>query len=319
MNRTWCSWNFPILIALCLLLICRLCACSDNRTQREAAGSSTASATSYDVKGSRDNVSTVLLPTADGTITYACDTAAIDASHTSEGYIMVAYTGTNPNVKLQITGADSVKYTYNLHKDYEVFPLTVGDGSYQISIYENVTDNHYSIILSQTIEVVITNEFGPYLYPNQYVNFNNESKAVTKGADLAYSANSDIEVIQNVYNYVIHNISYDYSKAQSVTPGYLPVVDEVLASKTGICFDYASLMAAMLRSQHIPTRLQIGFMTEEYHAWLSVYTKEAGWINGIIEFDGASWTLMDPTYASTSNSPKDFIANDTDYLTKYVY
>ena len=40
---------------------------------------------------------------------------------------------------------------------------------------------------------------------------------------------------------------------------------------------------------------------------------------GIIEFDGTSWNMMDPTFASTSKKPKDFITNDSDYLTKYVY
>ncbi len=319
MKRTRCQWNYPILLALCFLLICSLCACSDQIVKDKPGGIIPDSSTTEDVKGTRDNTSVVLLPTADGTTTFSCDIASIDASHTSEGYIMVSYTGTNSNVKLQITGADSVKYTYNLHGEYEVFPLTAGDGRYQVSIYENVTDNHYSTVLSQNIDVAITNEFGPFLYPNQYVNFNKESKAVDKGADLAYSADNNLEVVQNVYNYVIDNISYDYDKARNVQTGYLPVVDDVLASGTGICFDYASIMAAMLRSQNIPTRLQIGFKAEEYHAWISIYTKDTGWINGIIEFNGDSWALMDPTYASTSKKPKDFIANDTDYITKYVY
>lgn len=42
----------------------------------------------------------------------------------------------------------------------------------------------------------------------------------------------------------------------------------------------------MLRSQRIPTRLEVGYMGDVYHAWISIYTKETGWVNGIIEFDG---------------------------------
>ena len=60
-------------------------------------------------------------------------------------------------------------------------------------------------------------------------------------------------------------------------------------------------------------------MKWEYHAWLSTYIKNVGWINGIIEFDGSSWNLLDPTYASTSSSPQDFISKKSDYITKYVY
>lgn len=75
-------------------------------------------------------------------------------------------------------------------------------------------------------------------------------------------------------------------------------------TQTGICFDYASVMTTMLRSQRIPTRLEIGYAGENYHAWISTYIKDIGWVNGIIEFNGTSWTLMDPTYASTSKSPE---------------
>ena len=78
-------------------------------------------------------------------------------------------------------------------------------------------------------------------------------------------------------------------------------------------------MATMLRSQNIPTRLEVGYMGDVYHAWISTYIKDIGWINGIIEFDGDSWNLMDPTFASTSSSPTDFITENSKYITKYVY
>ena len=137
--------------------------------------------------------------------------------------------------------------------------------------------------------------------------------------NLAYSANEDIEVVQNVYNYIISRFTYDYDKAKSVQSGYLPVVDEIYKSNTGICFDYAAVMATMLRSQRIPTRLEVGYMGEQYHAWISTYIKDVGWVNGIIEFDGTDWNLMDPTFASTSKSPQKFITENSKYITKYVY
>ena len=118
---------------------------------------------------------------------------------------------------------------------------------------------------------------------------------------------------------MIRNFTYDYDKAASVKSGYLPVVDEVFQSNTGICFDYAAVMASMLRTQNIPTRLEVGYVGEEYHAWISTYIKDVGWVNGIIEFDGSNWNLLDPTFASTSKSPTNFITEDSKYLTKYVY
>lgn len=274
-----------------------------------------------DVTGSRDNTIQVLVPTASGVSVYSCDVATLDASNSSEGYVIVNYTGNNPKVKLQITGPNQVTYTYNLHGGEEVFPLTSESGTYTIAVYESVDieNNKYATAFSQDINADITNPFGPYLYPSQYVNFSASSQVVIKASELAKPANNDLDVVTNVYNYVITNYTYDYEKASTVASGYLPDVDEIYELKTGICFDYAAIMASMLRSQRIPTRLEIGYAGEEYHAWISVYTPETGWINGIIEFDGTNWRLMDPTFAASSSSPMKFIAEDSDYLLKYVY
>lgn len=270
-------------------------------------------------KGSWDNSPKVLTPSADGTSVYNCDAATIDASHITDGYIMVNYFGSNEKVKLQITGPDGVTYTYDLHGDYEVFPLTAGNGSYNVGVFENISGTQYAGILSTDIDVSIDNVFGPYLYPNQYVNFSNAPLTIAKGSELAYTCSSDIEVVEKIYDYIIASFSYDYDKAANVESGYLPNVDEIFSINTGICFDYASVMATMLRSQSIPTRLEVGYIGEEYHAWISTYIEDVGWINGIIEFDGSSWNLMDPTFASTSKSPQSFISENSKYITKYVY
>jgi hypothetical protein len=314
-----------LVLSLCLTL----CACGDSSpgsavTSVLSSGSDSSSGSDdgdASGPGTRDNTPQVLVPSADGTVVYSCDVAEIDASNSSEGYIMVSYIGSNAKVKLQITCPDSVTYTYNLHSGYEVFPLTAGNGSYSISIYESVDieENKYATVFSQTIDVSLSNEFGPFLYPSQYVDFTKDSLPVAKAEDLAYSADTDLDVVASVYNYIIDNWTYDYDKADTVQSGYLPVVDEVFQSQTGICFDYAAVTATMLRSQGIPTRLEVGYQGDVYHAWVSVYIEDIGWINGIIEFDGTEWHLLDPTFASTSSSPKKFIAEEDDYITKYVY
>ncbi len=50
--------------------------------------------------------------------------------------------------------------------------------------------------------------------------------------------------------------------------------------------------------------------------------KESGWINGIIRFDGTTWKLMDPTFASNGNQSGEimqFIGNGSNYSVKYLY
>ena len=51
------------------------------------------------------------------------------------------------------------------------------------------------------------------------------------------------------------------------------------------------------------------------------YIDEVGWVNGIMEFDGTDWTLMDPTFAATSSEKdlKNFIGDGSNYKTKYIY
>lgn len=304
-------------ILLCMSLV--FCSCGAENKQSGGNSATKQSESSQDTKGSRDNTPVVLTGQADGTVTYGSEGVTIDASHISEGYIMVSYTGTNEKVKLQITGPDEVVYTYDLHGDYETFPLTAGSGSYTVGVFENIEGTSYSTLFTQTIDVKIDDEFGPYLYANQYVNFNGDSKVVEKAEELSKPCNDDLEVIEQVYNYMISNFTYDYDKAESVQSGYLPDVDEVFEAQTGICFDYAAVMAAMLRSQRIPTRLEVGYAGDVYHAWISTYIEEQGWVNGIIRFDGKNWELMDPTFASTSSKPEDFITNTDEYITKFVY
>ena len=145
----------------------------------------------------------VLTPQADGTKTFTTDTAVIDISHTQEGYIMAKYTGSNAKPKLQLTGTDGITYTYSLYKDYSTFPLTSGDGTYQVGVYENVSDDRYTTLLSETFSVTLTDPLKPYLYPNQYVNFTADFLPVAKAEGLADGASSDLDIISSVYNYII--------------------------------------------------------------------------------------------------------------------
>ncbi len=271
--------------------------------------------------GTRDNTPLVLEPTQPGTETSGNDVVMVDTSNSDQGYISVNYSGTSPKVKMQLTCPNTITYTYNLHGGYEVFPLTSESGTYTIGIFENITGTEYSTCFRTEFNVTISNEFGPYLYPNQYVNFTADSACVTKAEELAYSANTDLDVVTNVYNYMIQNVTYDTALANSVESGYLPDPDRTLATNTGICLDYACLTASMLRSQNIPTHMEVGYASTAYHAWISVYLQETGWVNGIIEFNGTSWELMDPTFAASASASElqEFIGDGSNYETKYIY
>lgn len=308
-------------------LVCFAAAISLVFTTACGSGASDSSVASVEISASSSsdysNVPVVLKPDAPGKNVISSDTLSVDISNASEGYIVVTYTGESEKAKFQISGSAEITYTYNLSPSVEtVIPLSSGSGDYELACYENIGNDQYSACFSDSFSITLANEFGPFLYPNQYVNFNEKSNAVAKAKEVASTATCDLEAVGLIYDFVINNVTYDQEEASNVETDYLPDVDEVLSTGKGICFDYAALMAAMLRSQGIPTRLEIGYAKDAYHAWISVYTKDQGWIGGIIQFNGMNWALMDPTLASNSkdiSKIKSFIGDGSSYTVKYMY
>ncbi|WP_297289767.1 transglutaminase-like domain-containing protein [uncultured Flavonifractor sp.] len=260
-----------------------------------------------------------------GVTVYENKKASVDASNLSEGYVMVRYTGGKQvKIKVLITGENGVTYTYNLNNTgvAETFPLTEGNGRYSIKVYENTTGTKYALAFSTQVDLTLRNVFLPYLYPNQYVNYTADCNTVKKAAELTAGKTSDLDKVSTIYYFVTDNFTYDYDLAKTVQSGYLPNVDQALSTKKGICFDYAAVMASMLRSQNIPCKLVVGYAGTIYHAWIDVYIEGVGWVDKVIYFDGKSWTMMDPTFVSTgkhSSSILSYVTNEANYQQKFAY
>ncbi|MBR6229147.1 MAG: transglutaminase domain-containing protein [Eubacterium sp.] len=276
------------------------------------------------VGGTPSVAATVIEPTpASGTQVEKNENCIIDYSNTANGYVNVKYLeSTDKVIKAQVAKG-SATYTYTIRKnDYEVLPLTEGNGTYKVTVLKNVSGNSYAQVLTATFDATLTDEFQPYIRPNQYVDYTASTKCVAKAESLCKGATSDLAKVKKVYKWVIGYFSYDYDKARTVQAGYLPVLDDIYNKKKGICFDYASTMTAMLRSQGVPVKLVIGYTGSEYHAWINVFSKKKGWITGAIYIAGNKWKLMDPTYASTGKSSKSimkYINNTKNYKAQYSY
>lgn len=249
--------------------------------------------------------------------------AVIDYSNAAGGTVTVNFTGaTATRIKVQVA-APGITYTYNLTPGVlTTFPLSEGNGTYKVTVYENVSGSKYAAVLSTSFQVALSSELAPFLPSNQYVNYGGAQATLLEAADLVDGVTDTIAKVEKVYDFVVGNLTYDTKKAATVASGYLPVLDTVLATKTGICFDYAALMAGMLRSQGIPCKLVVGYAGTAYHAWISVWTAEEGWVDGVIYFDGNAWHRMDPTFASSggkSASIMEYIGNGSNYTKKYQY
>lgn len=252
------------------------------------------------------------------------DSGVIDWSNASLGYISAAYTGASTGAKLRIICGD-MTYDHDLSPDGAdcYFPLSCGSGTYSVILYEKLSGTKYSRAVEAEFTAKISDEIAMFLYPNDYVMFTKKSACVKKAAELCAGKDDVIEKTAAVFGWITDNITYDYDLAAAVQSGYLPDPDSVLSRRKGICFDYASLVAAMLRSQGIPTRLVVGYASPNiYHAWNEVYTAETGWITPQLLLSSKGYNIVDATFyasASDKSAISAYISNGANYSAIYYY
>lgn len=143
----------------------------------------------------------------------------------------------------------------------------------------------------------------PYPYDDfpedvkQYVEFTqvaDSSPGITNKVNQLVSGVTDyLTVVSIIANFVSHYLEYNLNYAPSSVPA-----SEVYAQGSGVCDEFSSLMASMLRSVGIPTRFVSGFAYTNIgtggcsdfgpHSWIEVYVPEHGWIS------------IDPTYKEYS-------------------
>lgn len=245
----------------------------------------------------------------------------IDTSSASSGYV-AASAQNDSRMKLLVVKGDA-QYNYDLPGDGSpiVAPLNLGDGSYDIQVMQNTSGNSYVPINSVTVDVVLESEFEPFLRPNVFCDYDEESACVAKANELSEGAQNEGDVLRNVYTWIAENISYDTTKAERLADatGYVPNPDATLSEGSGICFDYVSLGAAMLRSQGIPTKIITGYVSPDniYHAWNMVYL-DGSWKSVQVSVDPDTWTRIDLTFAAADGSEQ-YVGDAKEYTDRYTY
>lgn len=303
--------NFPLIRSLILLIFCTLfitgCGSDSGDSAEEPPSFSPLQ---------------VLVPEAEGKEVIGAFPVTLDISNKEQGYMIAQADASASRINIQMTGPDGVLYSYFIDPEEDaVIPFTGGEGSYQILCYQQISEDKYAALYSDSLDITLENIYLPFLYPNQYVNFTPETEACLLAQSMLPEDATDVEALDEIYSYVISNITYDEEKARTVEAGYLPDIDETLNSGTGICFDYAALITAMLRARDIPCKLQIGYTSDIKHAWIDVYIRSKGWVNQAIAFDGESWTRMDPTFESNTDDEEiiqSYIGDGDNYTTQFT-
>jgi hypothetical protein len=114
-------------------------------------------------------------------------------------------------------------------------------------------------------------ELSCFLYPNQYVNYNENTACVKEAQAMCKDMTDQGEIYKTVCSFVLKNFIYDYIKSVSVQSmsQQMPDIDGCWDNRMGICQDLSAMTCAMLRSQGIPARLMIGTVgANTYHAWV---------------------------------------------------
>lgn len=166
-----------------------------------------------------------------------------------------------------------------------VIPLPYGNGVYTVSIWEYYNEDGYVKKYETNINAVLDDPLSPFSYANGRVPYKENDTCVKLAHKIAKKAISSEMFAYGVKEWTEKNVVYDTSYVPGKLSTHQINPDETIRSGKGICLDYASLMAAMLRSQGVPARLAFGYVTHEgvreYHAWTDA------WIDG-------AWVTLDP-------------------------
>lgn len=240
--------------------------------------------------------------------TYGAEAQIIGTENINRGIVSVFYGQAHHKEMRVLIEKDGQRFSYRLDGEKkERFPLQMGNGAYIVRLMENTEGNKYREILKQEIKVNLADDKIIYLNSIQEIKWDSSSKAVQKASELTENLTADIDKVRAIYEYIIHEIEYDYKKAANTSSHYLPDIDHIFDTKLGICYDYASLFAAMLRSQGIPAQLVKGYASNinEYHAWNEVYIEALG-----------GWVIIDTTQDAQlikSNLRPDMIKSPSDF------
>lgn len=196
-------------------------------------------------------------------------------------------------VKLVVQLSGGKQYKYDIPKgsvDINI-PMTQGNGEYKFILCRNISGNKYAVIQTATVTQKLADDDSMYLSSHLIVNWDKTNAAIKKAQELAKSGGEKNKV-KYIYEYVIKNYDYDYKKADKIdelnkSETYVPDIDNIYNIKKGICYDYSVLLATMLRSVGVPTKVVTGYTTQMpvYHAWNNIYLN-------------SKWNVVDPTLDS---------------------
>ena len=247
-------------------------------------------------------------------VLHASASADFNKDNLNRGIISVKYNSPNSTKKAKVLiQFGDQKYQYNIKSSnsYVNFPLQLGNGTYKIGVYEQIEGTRYSQVTETNVNLSLDDNSKVFLTSIQLIDWGEKMNTVALAKELTKNKKTDADKIEVLYQYMVQQFSYDFVKMKNLEYDYIPVIDDVLKKKLGICYDYSAVFASMLRSQGIKCKLIMGYTTnvKEYHAWNNVFTNN-------------KWVVVDTTYDSQMNTNRvqyKFEKAAKDYKQSYEY
>lgn len=118
-----------------------------------------------------------------------------------------------------------------------------------------------------------------FLYPSYEIQSDNP-RIVALSNSVCAGSNTDEEKLSAIHEFILKNISYDYSSTGGSSRRKKQDALSVLDNKEAVCEGYAKLFAAFARAQGIPAAFMEGKAWNSQHAWNNVRV-------------GGTWKLID--------------------------
>lgn len=215
--------------------------------------------------------------TSDSVFAFNNKKVIIDTSEANNGYVIIDYEEEYLLAKMKVAIINNNKTIYyDYHANQRLlYPFSNGNGQYTVSLYKNTRGTKYKIIETKSVQVKLNNQLNPFLVSTYDTKFAKGDLVYTTTNSICKNISSDKDKVRTIYNYVNKNIKYDYKLAKQITDkiitSYIPSPVATLKTKKGVCYNIASLFAAMCKIQKIPCYIVKGDYNGTAHAWNNVY------------------------------------------------
>ena len=271
---------------------------------------------------------------------YSNKYVSINTNTANRGYLEVNYLEPN-GFDIEVFMTANVKNNRNNNAQWEyktgnkgkckiIAGLTYGNAEYSIKVSSTMVNNSTGVGRASdkaklTVGLNNVSSTGAFLLSNSEVIFNSNMQFIKKANEIAATCSNDLEKVSKIYDWLTDYLGIGGS-GNTALGVYKCNLETVYNRKTGVCYDFAVVLAAMLRSQGIPCKVVFGDYTNSSgrigHAWNEVYVQGSGTMKtNKLSITGNTWCRLDPmrTAGNSSESTIEFMNNSSNYVWEYYY